>query len=588
MQRSGVTSILSFLAAGALVLGIYLAVLTRLPLDVFWHPDEGAKYMGMQALRWDGGLREALPYPGRKLDPSYRFYGGNNNIYPLPQRDGTIAFRWPILFPLLTRPLFDAFGIAGIYVVPVVCGWLVALLAGIWVYLFLPRAAPLAVLLAGLATPIAFYSLCFFEHTLTTLLGCLGLTALVLRPGRLTSLVALLVLSGAAVALRAEMIAFAVALFLAWIATALACRRWEPATLLRSRVSAWLGIIAVAAVIIGLVLSLSGIMEQRHLEYFSSIPHELDRMWFKRNFLFDSIVRVFLGEPQFDTTLYLRVWQIAALMAIGGLVAAPFADTRAMEAVLLFPSLFVVLQTSMLALLHTMPFLQRQGVLAVAPFMAIALYAVPMAWRRRDARLLALASAGAFYTVFGFLLIYASKVAEHDGSTLLGLDGAVRYLLTLYPLGAALSVLVLADYRRADDAPPLSRTVLTATVIALMLVSVHYEFIGVRELARKREVLVEWRDHIRLQEPVVTDLWWLPAVLAPYAVEHPIYVVKYEDGLAPWLIAASGAGVDDFTFATTRPLGAAAGGPSDRLEKRGEESVLDLNVALFHILKGSP
>jgi len=45
------------------------------------------------------------------------------------------------------------------------------------------------------------------------------------------------------------------------------------------------------------------------------------------------------------------------------------------------------------------------------------------------------------------------------------------------------------------------------------------------EVWRKREVLVQWREELRRQEPVVTDVWWLPAVLAPYWVEHPVFVV---------------------------------------------------------------
>src|SRR5262249_8463367 len=146
--------------------------------------------------------------------PEYRFYP-KGTIYPTPLSDGTIDFRWPILFPLLTRVVYDRLGLVGIYAVPLASGWLVAMLAGYWTYLFRPRAAPLAILLAGLATPVAFYSVSFFEHTLTTLLLCTGLTILVLRPGRLSSLLAMAPLAAAAVAMRIETAAFGAALLCA-------------------------------------------------------------------------------------------------------------------------------------------------------------------------------------------------------------------------------------------------------------------------------------------------------------------------------------------------------------------------------------
>ncbi len=104
-------------------------------------------------------------------------------------------------------------------------------------------------------------------------------------------------------------------------------------------------------------------------------------------------------------------------------------------------------------------------------------------------------------------------------------------------------------------------------------------------MARKRDVLVEWREHIRLQEPVVTDLWWLPAVLAPYAVEHPIYVVAYEDGVSTWLDVAVPAGVDAFTYASMRPVEPAVNRSNARLERHGEETILDLNISSFQIVR---
>jgi len=580
VQQSRVSSIGRLVAASGLVLAVYAALLAYIPRDVFWHPDEGAKFIAMRTLSWDQGVKYSLPYPGVRLDPDYRFYGLRQDIFPRVMPDGTVKFRWPIVFPLLSRPFFDAFGVTGIYVLPLLSGWLIATLAGVWAYIIHPRAAPFAILLAGMATPVAFYSISFFEHTPATLMACLGLTALVLWPGRLQSLLLMTPFLIAAVVLRGEVVAFAIAAFLAWIITAIARRRWEPAALLRARVSTWATVLIVVGIGLVALIALQDVLPQRYGQYIGTIPHELGSMWFKSDYFFDAVVRILLGEPGFTSFTVLRVWQIAALMAIGGLLAAPFADTRAMEAVLLVPALFVLLQTALLTVISTLPFLQRQGVLAVAPFIGISLYALPMAWRRRDNRLLGLACAGFLYAVFGFLAVYSARVAEHDGSTLLGLDGAVRYMLTLYPIGAALAVLVWLDQRSATDALPL-RTLFTVTVAALMLVSVYYEYLGLRELVQKRQVLVQWRERIRVQEPVVTDLWWMPAVMAPYSVEHEMYVIHYENGIDEWLKFAAAQGVTTFTLASTRPLEPMVASAGPLLRSQSSDTGLDLNVARF-------
>jgi len=82
----------------------------------------------------------------------------------------------------LSRPFFDSFGAAGLYVIPVLSGWLIAVLAGIWAAAHEPRLGAPATLVAGLATPIAFQSVSFSEHTLATLCGAVAVTALVLAP----------------------------------------------------------------------------------------------------------------------------------------------------------------------------------------------------------------------------------------------------------------------------------------------------------------------------------------------------------------------------------------------------------------------
>lgn len=580
-----------FAVASAVVLVAYVLIVRRLPLDVFWHPDEGAKFVVMQTVRWSGPQDYSLPYAGRAIDPSFHYYPPRDSIYPAPAANGTISFRWPIYFPLLSRLGYESYGLPGIYLIPIGAGWLVATLTGLWVWLFRPRAAPLAVLLAGLATPLAFYSVSFFEHTLATLLGVAALTCLICWPGRVLALIAATPMLAASVALRAELIGFAAAAAIAWGLAWAMRRRWEAPGLLRPTYPPWVRIAGLLSVLVVLAVVITKVVPARHLEVLTHIPHLIDRMWFKSEFFFDNVLRVFVGEPGLTNYRLLQFWQIAALMALGGLIAGPFADTREIEMALVLPSLFVLLQTSLLTALYTLPFLQRQGVLAVAPFIGIAVYGLPEAWRRRDLRFLTLAAAGGGYAILGFIAIYVTRVAEHDGGSLLGLDGAVRYMLTLYPLGVALAVLTLSNVR-ASDAPPLARLAFSAMVIALMVVSVYYQSLGILELQRKREVLVQWKEQIQ-PEPTVTDVWWLPAVLAPYWVEHPIFFVGRTTAaetvlrLEDWSQQATAHGVRDFGYATTMSIESLLAVGSPVFEVGPQRLDLGLNTARFRIV-GSP
>src|ERR1700687_1147682 len=198
----------------SVVLLVYVAVLYVMPKHVFWSPDEGARFIEMQSMRWQNGLRYALPYPAQHLDPEVHFFPGNG-VYQTLGTDGTIRFPWPIWFPLLSRGPFAMFGITGIYLVPLLSGWLVAVACGVLSHKLGSHLAPITILLVGLASPVFFYSLTFWEHTLTTLLALLSVLAVIHADGRASSLLVAVPLLVMATMLRLEMMAFVAALSMA-------------------------------------------------------------------------------------------------------------------------------------------------------------------------------------------------------------------------------------------------------------------------------------------------------------------------------------------------------------------------------------
>src|SRR5688572_6915350 len=146
--------------------GLYLALLSvqlalRSP-EVPWTVDNGIKWLA--SAHGEDGLRAALPYAGRELDPEGRFF-------PIDEPfarwiDGRALSQYPPAFSLVSRPCVRAFGALGAYVLPLLGALLAALGAARLAAQFDPKAALWAFLFAGPLGPLAWYGTQFWEHTL--------------------------------------------------------------------------------------------------------------------------------------------------------------------------------------------------------------------------------------------------------------------------------------------------------------------------------------------------------------------------------------------------------------------------------------
>jgi hypothetical protein len=580
------------LLAAAALLGVYLIACRVMPTDVFWHPDEGAKFLAMQSIRWERGLTYAVPYPGRTLDPNWAFYPGrcdHGELYPFPEAEGGVHLHWPIWFPLLSRVFFALFGIGGIYVVPLVSGWLTGVVAGRWL---IPdgtsgtRAA--ATVLVGCASPLMFYSLCFSEHTLATLLGTLAVASLITSSrGRRSIAWAVVPLLFASVVLRLEMAALVAALIVAWAVSGLAARSWsvpgeqswqQEGGRGRVRVlyAAAFGVVLIGIVVFGRVLT------PRHWALLHALLNVSPEVLSRSRFLFQGVVNIFFGPPEFETRLPAWVWNVLLFTSMAGAGAAPFVRSRRVEALLLVPALLVLFEASLLMVLASHAYLNRQGIVAVAPYVILAPFALADAWRRRDQRLFALAVCALCYAAIGFGMLFLTRVAN-NGTYLIGLDGAARYMLTIYPLGAALALTAVRAYRRSDRNSLLKSTV-TILTAGLMAVSVLYQIRGVEMLYTNRTKLTVWQRALERQGPVVTDVWWLAAALAPYFTAHELYCVASAEELRNWVAAAAEHGVANFTFASRDPVTADKFPPREvGASPKGEQRVDHLYLRRFSV-----
>jgi hypothetical protein len=564
------------LLAAALVLAVYTVAILVIPEGAFWSPDEGAKFIQLESLGWRGGFAYEIPYAAKELDPGFELYPARCApvpLYPVPLGADGAQFHWPMAFPLLSRVPLAVFGLRGLYVVPLLSGWLTALAAGQLMRAWSDRLSPAAILLVGLATPVCFFSLTYWEHTLTTFLALAALCAVARRStvdARSLWLPALLLT--ASVLLRVEMLAFAGALLAAaWRLTDM------PRARPQGRGRSWIAVSALA------VLALLAAVPQRQLAYFTHLPEALRGNLAKLPHLHGALAAVFVDAPGNQAPIVGWLARRLAFVAFLAPIVSVFIRSAWIEGAVLLAALVGTFDFS-LSLAIREPYLSLHGFLAVSPFLVFAVYALPPALRERQRSQLVIAGTGVLYAVLGFAAILTFKFGG-DGSYATGLEWGNRGLLTLYPIATVLALAALQAYWRSTR-PPLLKGAVSLTVAVLMLLGVLLEARGVWLLYESRQLAASWEVALRGPLPVVTDAWWLPADLAPFFTTHPMMCVKKPSALGSWLDGAQAHGVEGFTYASFHPV------ETDQLEPRNvvvtaeaQDVVSGLYIRRFHVAR---
>ncbi len=158
---------------------IAAAIAASSPARTFWICDAGNKAILTQSLLHHRFASAHLDYPGRAHDPTLVHFPID---LPFASRAGDQFYsQYPIAFAAIVAPWYALFGPRGFYLVP-----LLAATAAVWLLgRFAMRAfgswwAAVVALTAGLATPLVFYAVTFWEHSVTV---ALALGALLLSAG---------------------------------------------------------------------------------------------------------------------------------------------------------------------------------------------------------------------------------------------------------------------------------------------------------------------------------------------------------------------------------------------------------------------
>jgi hypothetical protein len=202
-------------ACGALALVTCLAVIQATPNDAFWTVDAGSKALLAQRLLDSGYAELAFEHPAIQVDPQ-------GHAFPIPPpyavaRDGGFVSQYPVAYPALAAPFAAVLGGAGLRVPAALGVSACAYLFVLWLTPAVGRGwAGAGGAALALATPLFFYGVTVWEHSLTAALS-LGAWLALTRRSRARLLAAGLLI-GIACWLRTELALMGIALaFACWI-----------------------------------------------------------------------------------------------------------------------------------------------------------------------------------------------------------------------------------------------------------------------------------------------------------------------------------------------------------------------------------
>ncbi len=497
----------AFVVIGALALAYALLIGFVLEPRTFFTGDSGVKYLQARALVVSGWRRLGIANPGGAVDPGARFSVLSVNQFERRAPGAPFYGSYSALFVLPVSVCLAAVGIRGVYIVPL----LATLLTLALTYRLSSRTAPrnswLAPLLVGAASPLAFYSLDLWEHSLATFLVTAGVLWLLAGHGHgvVRNWAIGGILLGLAIDIREELYSLIPPLALLLLPV-------EPRRRLR----------ASAAALAGALLAV--------------VPH-----WVLRESLTGSpvrgvAVRTFIATAPI-TPLPPLPWtaQVGLLMPLAWVVpiaaavalrwAAAHMPRGARRTVVVSVAALIVLLALGEAIYAVRAWSPPNSLLAAFPAALLLLLLPPRGdvgdpqWRE-SVSLVAIAFA---YTAGVAVLAPLGDRTVPIGGSQFG----PRFLLPIVPLLAA-SVAYAVERRDRWAADGISPQWIAAAAAIAVLASAAIQAQGVRELRMAKasyERLLRATEAVPAGQLIATDVWWYPAIAATVLDEHPTVAI---------------------------------------------------------------
>ena len=160
----------SVFGAVVLVAAAYLLTFCIIEKQSFWIIDNEIKFIQLQGIINSNYTDYSIAWPGAEIDPDLVY---QPLIFPFHTiQAGKLFASYSPVLPTVSAPLFKLFGYGGLYILPLVCSVLALVgLAKIAEAMNLSAMGRnLTVLIAGLCSPIWFYSVVFWGHNIAVCL----------------------------------------------------------------------------------------------------------------------------------------------------------------------------------------------------------------------------------------------------------------------------------------------------------------------------------------------------------------------------------------------------------------------------------
>jgi hypothetical protein len=524
---------------------VYLVTLGVMPRHGLWIVDNENRFLQVEALA-DANFREyAIRWPGHDVDPSYALnplrFNPEGTFQEL--KDGQLISVFQPAFIVISALAYKVLGFWGLNLVPLVGA--VLMLAGVArlaAALHLgPKAAHLAVLLTGLATPAWFYSQNLWEHTTAAALCVWGVVHVVrFLEGRSLRQLAI----GYAFLVAAVFFRDVLALFAMVLLALLLFRVPEQ----RPRIAMTAGAVFAAGLV--LLMAFQWVTTGRPLGF-----HAGTLMNTETGLGAHLRMRPMLFYLYFVASHPDRVWSfvLAAPFLAAFLIRPRLSPSRLSTAVPLWALAAAAAGMVFLVGFLTTPsppqrMLVANGFFLVSPVLILGLL------RGNDDRRpaefqgaeLVLAAACWYFVLYCLVAPWAGAVSLHWGG---------RLLFTLYPL---LAVLAAGTLVRWFDAVGRRVSWRVSAVAVLLLVSGAGQLYSVNILGEKKAYCERLAHAVeRFPQPVViTNVWWVGHEMYASFFDKSIFFIKTQaqfDALAATLRSR---GIDQVLFAARPQPGA--------------------------------
>jgi len=447
------------------VVYVVLAFLV-LPQQAFFSSDEGLKFIQLQNFVRKGWLDFTLDYPGRQLDPN-------------------LAYVYRLL------------GYAGLYVLPLASG-LLTLVITYRIARLTGGDGTSSVVILGLCTPLIFYSLLFWDHTLGTLLATLALllVASSLRQPRRFSLLLGGVAIGLGIWVRSELYVMAIAMPFALLlldARRLTRLVWLCLGILIALVPLWLFQYFVYGDFIG-----------PHVGHLAWLPEELPVPTGRVGIVYHTLL-------EGNSSPVLSFLYIMAFVASTMLIRAPRLRTKRLLVIIAFASLVVATIPNILEASGGRPL---GGLITTAPFLVFGFATLlDSSVRRHNAFLLA------------FTLAYMALVSLLTPVDP-GLQWGPRFLLPILP---PLVILATNNFRALSTLGGRStRSPLTVCFASVVALSFLVQISGLRtlQIIKTRDLELIQNTALKDSLHIISDEYGYAEYVAPLFYEKQFFYVR--------------------------------------------------------------